>query len=152
MCQQKEEKRNLAVKRWKQNSQPCSHKIETEPSILAVDLCAIDVDKVSVLSDARSAVDQLQQTLQSLQQDEQNIIDAAKKAEEDIDNVLDHFLGQVIRMISRKKCHMKEQVILFLVLQIYMLLTVQYLKNRKLELAATHISVLIRYFAIIEMY
>ena len=106
-CLQKEDKRNFLAKKARTN--------ETNDDTSLIDLPAIETRNpptYSALEKVQSTVKELERMLNLLQENEQCVLSMASKADQDIDDVLDHILSQIIKMISKKKKEMKGQVCL----------------------------------------
>ena len=55
-------------------------------------------------------MDQIQLSLEQIEQNEKEVVMMSKKAELDIDDVLDSLLSRIVKLISKKKREMKAQV------------------------------------------
>lgn len=75
------------------------------------DTVAMQSSPGSLLEAAKFDMEQIQLLLEQIQHYEKEVMSMAKKAELDIDDVLDFLLSRIMKCISKKKREMKAEVI-----------------------------------------
>jgi hypothetical protein len=109
ICRQKEEKRSQLCKKVKTIDFISETISQHSPDVCLDD--AITCSETDDLYDtAKQNMEQIQSSLKKIQHYEKEIVNMAKKADLDIDDVLDFLLAKIVKLISRKKREMKAQV------------------------------------------
>jgi hypothetical protein len=109
ICHQKEEKRSQLCKKVKTIDFISETISQHSPDVCLDD--AITCSETDDLYDtAKQNMEQIQSSLKKIQHYEKEIVNMAKKADLDIDDVLDFLLAKIVKLISRKKREMKAQV------------------------------------------
>lgn len=105
ICRLKEEKRNQLIKKSKLDFS------ESDQPAAQCKASAIESLHEDVLEAAKCTIEQIQLSLQQLEQHEIEIKNMSKRAELDIDDVLDLVLCKIIKLVSTKRRELKTQVI-----------------------------------------
>ena len=86
------------------------HSTDLSRDLSVDDAITMENSPTSLFDAVKFDMDQIQLSLEQIEQNEKEVVMMSKKAELDIDDVLDSLLSKIVKLISKKKREMKAQV------------------------------------------
>ena len=86
------------------------HSTDLSRDLSVDDAITMENSPTSLFDAVKFDMDQIQLSLEQIEQNEKEVVMMSKKAELDIDDVLDSLLSRIVKLISKKKREMKAQV------------------------------------------